>query len=258
VHPTFIADGAGREPILLLPSSRLAALIDVLAVAGLLLAGELMGGGAAAVLLGFAPFAEKAEAETIEALLVPVLVGRAALTYVVLKTLLVIRRQAWASMGVRVRGLGFDLLLGLGALIALLIGGLAMQIVINFFWPDWLRQFSENADRLAQWMPPFNPLQFAALAITVGWYEELLFRGFLMTRLRRLTGSWIAAVPLSTALFALLHAFDQTFGAVLLITVLSLVFSMLTIWRRSIVPAMVAHALFDLIQMLLLSAAAQG
>ena len=74
-----------------------------------------------------------------------------------------------------------------------------------------------------------------------------------MTRLRRTTGSWTLAVLISTAVFTGLHAIEQTLPALLLITILSLVFSVVTIWRKSIIPAVVAHALFDFSQFLLMS-----
>jgi membrane protease YdiL (CAAX protease family) len=87
---------------------------------------------------------------------------------------------------------------------------------------------------------------FALVTLLIGLWEELVFRGFLMPRLRRATGSWAIAVLLSTAVFAALHVIDQVPAALVLVTVLSLMFSLVTIWRRSIVPAVVAHALFDL------------
>ena len=51
---------------------------------------------------------------------------------------------------------------------------------------------------------------------------------------------------LSTALFVSLHTLDQEAVVIIPITILSLVFSVVTIWRRSVVPAIVGHWLFDL------------
>jgi len=45
---------------------------------------------------------------------------------------------------------------------------------------------------------------------------------------------------------------DQVPLALVAVTLLSLVFSVLTIWRRSIVPAIWAHAMFDWSQFMLL------
>jgi membrane protease YdiL (CAAX protease family) len=103
----------------------------------------------------------------------------------------------------------------------------------------------ENVERILELIPNMSLLVFGGVALVIGLYEELLFRGFLMPRLRRWTGSWTIAVLISTALFTALHAFDQTTGALVPIGILSLVFSLVTIWRRSIVPAIIGHFLFD-------------
>ena len=84
-----------------------------------------------------------------------------------------------------------------------------------------------------------------ALMTVVATWEELLFRGFLMTRIRRFAQSWTIAVIASTVAFVLPHALEQTPAAMIPISILSLVLSLVTIWRRSIVPAIVAHALWN-------------
>ena len=98
-----------------------------------------------------------------------------------------------------------------------------------------------------------SPLGFVLFAILVGTYEELLFRGFLMPRLRRATGSWLLAILLSAAPFVLLHLEDQEPVALAPIAILALAFSVATILRRSIVPAIVAHTLFNLSQFISLA-----
>lgn len=80
-----------------------------------------------------------------------------------------------------------------------------------------------------------------AIALTAGVVEELFFRGFLQPRV---------GIALSTGLFALAHlSYDQPFMLVG-ITVLSLIFAFLVRWRRSVVAAIVAHATFDAVQLL--------
>ena len=70
----------------------------------------------------------------------------------------------------------------------------------------------EKAQAALAMVPRLHPLGYVGVAAMVGIYEEIVFRGFLMTRLRRATGSWFVAVLASTALFTSLHAFDQTPG----------------------------------------------
>ena len=60
------------------------------------------------------------------------------------------------------------------------------------------------------------------------------------------------ALPILQQIFTVLHAGDQELAALGPITILALVFSVMTIWRKSIVPAIVAHFLFDWSQFLFL------
>jgi membrane protease YdiL (CAAX protease family) len=103
----------------------------------------------------------------------------------------------------------------------------------------------KNADMIMKAVPRVSPALFLFVSLVIGYYEELIFRGILMTRLRRVTGSWALAVIGNSAVFIPLHLMDQAAAALLAVASLSLIFSIVTIWRRSLVPAILAHALFD-------------
>jgi membrane protease YdiL (CAAX protease family) len=95
---------------------------------------------------------------------------------------------------------------------------------------------------LIPWVVGLPILVRAAIGVTAGVVEETFFRGFLQPRV---------GVLLSSALFVLAHlSYDQPFMLVG-IAALSLLFAWLVRWRRSILPAIVAHAVFDLIQLLI-------
>jgi membrane protease YdiL (CAAX protease family) len=96
-------------------------------------------------------------------------------------------------------------------------------------------------------------LQLLVLALTPAICEELLFRGVLLPPLARRTGAPIAVV-LSAALFALLHLDPHRFLATFL---LGVVFGTMTVWSRSTVPAIVAHALSNSCVILLAQPAAE-
>lgn len=187
------------------------------------------------------------------AMLPSLLAIRAGATLTIVWAVLRYRRQSYRSVGVHRDALGWNTLIGVGTTIA--VYGLLMLVMpaMWMIWPDVWDLMTENAERIQNLVPRLNPGGFAAVALTVGIYEEVLFRGFLMTRLRRVTGSWAAAVILNTLLFAGLHALDQTAPALVAVTILSLSFSIVTVWRRSIIPAIVAHTVFDLIQLLWLT-----
>lgn len=179
------------------------------------------------------------------ALLLPTIAIRALGSLGIIALILVYRGQSAGSVGLSRRGLPMNCLIGVAATVVaygLIILSMSMLWLV---WPGLLDQMQENAERIMDIVPRLHPLGFFGVAAVVGVYEEVVFRGFLMVRLRRASGSWIVAVFVSTAIFTALHALDQTHAALVSVTILSLVFSVVTIWRRSIVPAIVAHALFD-------------
>ncbi len=74
--------------------------------------------------------------------------------------------------------------------------------------------------------------------------EEIAFRGYVITRLRILSGSyWIGAI-LGSAAFSLGHLY-QGFAGVLLTFIYGMLFSGLFIARKSVFPCIIAHFLQD-------------
>ncbi len=173
---------------------------------------------------------------------------RAAAMIFLVTVLLRNRGQTFASVGLRKRKVLADVLLGLPTMVFAYALVVMVLNTLALIWPAVFRQMDENMNRLDVLFPALPVLGYACLAAAVGFYEELVFRGFLMTRLRRATGGWTGGVLLSTLIFTALHALEQTPSALVAVTILSLTFSAVTILRRSIIPAVVAHALFDFVQ----------
>ncbi len=99
----------------------------------------------------------------------------------------------------------------------------------------------ENPPEMILWIVSLHWGLRIVLSLSAGIVEELFFRGFLQPRI---------GVGLSTAFFVLAHF---AYGSPLLlvgVTVLSLYFAFLVRWRQNIWAAVVAHALFDAIQLL--------
>ena len=244
---------ATAHDMLLRESSRPSTWIDIGLMVGMLMLFSLtvelaLWKFATAPIGGHPQALESQESAVARDLLIPTLAARAIIAVLILWFILRRRGQTSASIGLERSRLGANVLLGVATTgVAALLSAVTMMS-LYWFWPGLGRQMQENAERIMVLVPRLHPILFALLAITVGVYEELLFRGFLMTRLRRGLGSWTASVVVSTAVFTSLHGMDQTSAALVLITVLSLVFSAVTIWRRSIVPAIVAHALWDFSQ----------
>jgi uncharacterized protein len=82
---------------------------------------------------------------------------------------------------------------------------------------------------------------YLMLGVLAPFCEEIMFRGFLYGALRAKLGSRLATVA-SAALFALLH-FDR--GGLLMLFAIGLVLAAVYERTRALVPAMVAHALWN-------------
>lgn len=93
----------------------------------------------------------------------------------------------------------------------------------------------------------------ALMAGSAAVFEEILFRGFLLTRLRVLLGNWTAAIIVGMVLFAVLHVWEGTWAIVLILPV-GLVLSITFVRRRSLASPMLAHFLFNFFQMAMMRA----
>jgi membrane protease YdiL (CAAX protease family) len=83
-----------------------------------------------------------------------------------------------------------------------------------------------------------------ALSVTAGICEETIFRGYLQRQFMALTKSAPAGILLSAATFGAVHAY-QGFRMVILIGLYGAMFGILTYWRGSVRPGMIAHAWND-------------
>jgi membrane protease YdiL (CAAX protease family) len=92
------------------------------------------------------------------------------------------------------------------------------------------------------WLAGLPLLMRLAVSLSAGVVEEAFFRGFLQPR---------AGIPVSTALFVLAHAGYQQPLMLVGVTLLSLLFALLVHWRQNIWAAVVAHAVFDAVQLLI-------
>ncbi|MCH8966118.1 MAG: CPBP family intramembrane metalloprotease [Planctomycetes bacterium] len=260
-RPVIVADAAATRPrqhaILLLDAPRKAAFVDIGLLIFLVMAFEIVAQVLAWALLAIAAGGTPQALGLDEAafgrmLTMPILAFRAVGVTLVVGVILRNRKQTALSVGVDGSGWVANCLLGV-ATTGLAYGLIVVwQMGVWFLWPELVDQMNENAYRLIELIPKRHPLILGCVAMVVALYEELFFRGFLMTRLRRLTHSWTLAILISTAVFTAAHAFDQTLAALGPIAILSLVFSVVTVWRRSLIPAVVGHFLFDWSQFLAL------
>lgn len=227
-----------HDPMLLLELPRWKAVVDMVIFVALLVAADMTVG---TILL----IRDSAQAD-IRTAVVPAIVSRTLVTIALVIYLTKRHRLKAASVGFARDGAWLDILLGfalLPASFACFWGVVAVAMLVDSEWT--LTRMMENTEQLQGLVPQMSPLASYLVALIIGLHEELVFRGFLMPRLRRFSGSWTIAVVLTTGGFAALHAIDQVWLVLVPITLLSLLFSITTILRRSIVPAIVGHTLFD-------------
>ena len=96
-------------------------------------------------------------------------------------------------------------------------------------------------------MFPQGPAQVAVyllLAVTAGFCEELIFRGYLQRQFTAFSRSLTGGVILQGILFGASHGY-QGWRYMLLISVFGIMFGILALWRRSLRPGMIAHFLQD-------------
>ncbi|HYL96963.1 MAG TPA: CPBP family intramembrane glutamic endopeptidase [Terriglobales bacterium] len=84
-----------------------------------------------------------------------------------------------------------------------------------------------------------------AVSISAGICEEITFRGYFQKQFAAYTGSIFAGVLLQGIVFGLGHAY-QGVKQVIIISVLGIIYGWFAAWRKSLRPAMIAHAWTDI------------
>lgn len=124
----------------------------------------------------------------------------------------------------------------LAAAVALLLHGMVAPLEIG-----------EPHDFLSR-APPRPDATIFVVILVAAAYEELIFRGLLLSRLRRALGGWPAAIVIVSVLFAWEHVglgIPQLIAAFML----SITWSIIFIRTGSLVSCTVAHATFNLSQL---------
>jgi uncharacterized protein len=88
-------------------------------------------------------------------------------------------------------------------------------------------------------------LTWLLVAVSVGFCEEVVYRGYLQRQLSAFTGRASFGIALSAILFGIAHA-EQGFGSALRIAGYGLALGVLARARRSLLPGIVCHVAIDL------------
>lgn len=129
--------------------------------------------------------------------------------------------------------------LGLGIAFLLVFGFALLQGLSYLLQPETPKAMSammpQNWSEMILWV---------LMALTAGFCEEVIFRGYLLRQFSALTRSLAGGIVLQAVLFGLSHGY-QGWKLMLLISVYGICFGLFARWRRSLRPGMLAHALED-------------
>ncbi|HET6899219.1 MAG TPA: CPBP family intramembrane glutamic endopeptidase, partial [Vicinamibacteria bacterium] len=107
---------------------------------------------------------------------------------------------------------------------------------------------SSSTDPAGPSLLPRGALETAlwiVLSLSAGFCEEITFRGYFQRQFEACTHRPAVALAMQAVLFGIAHAY-QGLPSVLAIAGYGVVFGALALWRGSLRPGMVAHALTDL------------
>ncbi len=138
------------------------------------------------------------------------------------------------------------------ALLALAIPYITMMVTAGVTWaffPDLFKSLQNNPEKIAETIPRLSLPWLILMTLSVGVYEETICRGFLLTRLRRLTGSVPIAILVSSMLFALPHFGSQETITLVPLFVMAVAWASLTWWRRTLIPVIIGHAMLDFLNL---------
>lgn len=150
----------------------------------------------------------------------------------------------WArQLGLRTAGpfeeLGVGLVVGVGAWLAVIAAAVTLAVVMALLGGE--EMLPREPPEVIPWIAGLPLAVRVLLSLSAGVVEELFFRGFLQPRV---------GVLASSACFVLAHLSYQQPFMLAGVAVLSLIYAGLVKWRQSIWAAVVAHFLFDAVQLL--------
>ena len=158
--------------------------------------------------------------------------------FLLITLVLRLERESFSSIGLK----GFDLR-------NLLIGALSwfgmslFLMLMSYLLRSYNLTTSPDVLRL---LPRTTPQRFlwVMMAASASLAEESAFRGFVLTRLNLYLKNWWLTILIASISFSSGHLYQGTAGA-FFAGIYGIFFSLLFLWRKSLVPCMTAHFLQD-------------
>jgi len=154
----------------------------------------------------------------------------------------------WRSAGDFLFDIALALFVWFGTLLVIAMAAIAMGMDHTGSIEDARKQIGFLAPQTG-----LEVILWICLSATAGFCEEVLFRGYLQKQFSRLLRNRWTAVVVVSILFGLGHGYEGP-QRMLLIALLGLALGIMSLLRKSLRPAMMAHTLQDTISGLLLRA----
>lgn len=156
-----------------------------------------------------------------------------------------------SSIGLTTRALRLNLGIGVASLFGTWFMLMTFGGFIAVLFPSVLKEQSAAQQAIEANFPRLSLQQMFLLCLCIAVYEEIVFRGFLLTRLHALVRRWWLAVLIGAAAFGLLHYYEGAL-AVGVVTFLGVVMGTLFVWRKSLVAPIILHLFHNLSMFMLL------
>ena len=155
----------------------------------------------------------------------------------------------YVRMGVQKRGVRLrDLVGGRWATPKDVLKDIALAAALWALWTFLQNPHVLGETNAAQGLLPKGNLEsfvWIPLALSAGFCEELVFRGYLQRQFQAVTGSVGLAVLFQAIVFGVGHLYEGV-APVALIALYGVLFGLLAAWRKSLRPGMIAHAWSDI------------
>jgi membrane protease YdiL (CAAX protease family) len=243
VRETRPLDYATREPPGYpdVPMSRRAAIVDIA-----ILFGAMLGFGILAEVIDLPGILDDRWPEGGRFVFVPL---NGVLCLTVLAWLLRHRRQGAATIGLGRARVGRILLIALATVPLCYLAGAISNALFIATSSSGVVGFAKERGEFINVVSVIPLGWVVPLSIFAGVYEDIVFRGFLITRLQALSRSRAVPVIVSSLIFGALH-FTQGLPGMCQTAFVGAVLAIVAVRSRSIWPCMLAHAAVDTISLL--------
>jgi membrane protease YdiL (CAAX protease family) len=157
-------------------------------------------------------------------------------------------REPIRAVGLHLKDLEGEIWTAFWSLVIIFSFNLAVMVMISIFLPDLATKLAKERTEVFKLFPTSSPLWLILITAFVGFYEELVFRGFLITRLKVVAGNIWVTLFISSLLFGIAHNY-QDLLAMTQITVIAFIVGMMFVLRKSLISPILAHMAFDFINL---------